>query len=85
MCALIFAAMAMKDKWRPSFDPFGEWIGEETDIQENMSDREAYHIRSEYSFNGKHVACFCCYSVDVRLSGTSVLNVTSHRPSCRSI
>ncbi len=53
MRALIFAAKAMKDKLRVGFDPFDEWIGEENDIQENVGDGKAYHIRPGNSFNCK--------------------------------
>ncbi len=34
MCAIIFAAKAMKDEWITGFDLFIEWIGEEEEIEE---------------------------------------------------
>ena len=59
MCALIFAAKAMKNEWTLGFDPFAEWIGEEEDIQGNMGEGKVYPMGPECTFKGKNIPCFC--------------------------
>jgi hypothetical protein len=58
MCAIIFAAKAMKDDWITGFDPFVEWIGEEDEIEKNMGDGKSLPLGPECNFNEKKHTLF---------------------------
>jgi hypothetical protein len=38
MCAIIFAAKSLREEWVMGFDPFTEWIGDETNLDENWGE-----------------------------------------------
>ncbi len=69
MCAIIFAAKAMKDWWIAGFDPFVEWI-EEDEIEKNMGERKTLSLGPECNFKGKNVSCFCCCSESGSITGS---------------
>ncbi len=75
MCALIFAAKAIKDEWIVGFDPFVEWIGGENDIQENMGEGKVYPMGPECNYIGKNVQCFCCCSNSGSITGNLLVNM----------
>jgi len=70
MCALIFAAKAMKDEWITGFDPFVKWLGEEEEIEKNMGEGKTLPLGPECNFNGKNVPCFCCCSESGSITGS---------------
>jgi hypothetical protein len=69
MCAIIFAAKSMKQEWTLGFDPFVEWIGDESEIEKNIGFGKAMPGGPECMFRGKCIPCFCCSSENGSITG----------------
>jgi hypothetical protein len=65
MCAIIFAAKSMKQDWTLAFDPFVEWIGDESE----MKKYRVWPGGPECMFRGKCIPCFCCNSKNGSITG----------------
>jgi hypothetical protein len=69
MCTIFFAAKSMKQEWMLGFDPFVEWIGDESEIEKNIGFGKAMPGGPECMFRGKCIPCFCCNSKNGSITG----------------